>query len=73
MGLFKKESKRPENIFIKGNQLKCRICNNTNFYKRRAQLNTAVLSFFDLDWANKSATCYVCSNCANIEWFLQEK
>jgi predicted nucleic-acid-binding Zn-ribbon protein len=72
MGLFKKEAKRPENIFIKGNQLKCRICDNTTFHKRNAQLNTAALSFLDLDWANKSATCYVCSKCTHIEWFLEE-
>jgi hypothetical protein len=72
MGLFSKEPKKPENILIKGNLLKCRICDNSTFYTRQAQLNTAGLSFLDLDWANKSATCYVCSKCTHIEWFLEK-
>lgn len=72
MGIFSKEPKRPENITVKGKQLKCRFCENTTFHKRKAQLNTATLSFLDLDWANKTATCYVCSNCTHIDWFLEE-
>ncbi len=72
MGIFSKDKKRPENIRVKGKQLKCRICDNTKFYTREAQLNTATLSFLDLDWANKSATCYVCSECTHIEWFLEK-
>jgi len=70
MGLFSKEQKRPENIFIKGKQLKCRICDNSTFYSRKAQLNTPIMSLLDLDWTNKSATCYVCSKCTHIEWFF---
>lgn len=73
MGIFSKEPKRAENILIQGKQLKCRICDNTTFYTRSAQLNTAALSFLDLDWANKSATCHVCSKCTHIEWFLEKK
>lgn len=72
MGLFSNDKKSPENIIVKGKQLKCRICNHTRFYTREAQLNTSTMSFLDLDWANKSATCYVCSNCTHIEWFLEK-
>ncbi len=73
MGLFSKAKKKPKNILVKGKQLKCRICDNTTFYKREAQLNTAAMSLLDLDWANKSATCYVCSSCTHIEWFLENE
>jgi hypothetical protein len=33
-------------------------------------LNTAIATFFNFDWANKSATCFVCSNCTHISWLL---
>jgi hypothetical protein len=37
------------------------------------KLNTATASLFNLDWANKSATCLVCSDCSYIHWFLLDK
>ena len=68
MNLFKKnESKLVE---VKGNQLSCPICSNKYFWSRKAQLNTSVASFFGIDWANRSATCFVCSDCTYIFWFL---
>jgi len=60
-----------QTVDIKGHELRCPICNNNRFSSRRAQLNTAVASFFDFDWANRSATCYVCSECTHISWFLE--
>jgi predicted nucleic-acid-binding Zn-ribbon protein len=71
MGLFSK--KEPQLINVKGILLKCPVCGNTSFWTRSAQLNTAVASFFSLDWANRSATCFVCSNCTHISWFLGEQ
>ncbi len=70
MGLFKKTE--PQRVEIKGHQLKCPICGAELFYQREAQLNTAVASFFNFDWANRSATCLVCANCTHISWFLGE-
>jgi hypothetical protein len=70
MGIFGKSD--PEQVQMAGLTLRCEICNNEQFWQRRAQLNTAVLSFFDLDWANPSADCYVCSRCGYIHWFLPQ-
>ena len=70
MSLF--EDNDPQPIEVVGKELSCPICNNQLFYTRQAQLNTAVASFFNLDWANRSATCFVCSNCTHILWFLGE-
>jgi hypothetical protein len=39
---------------------------------RTAQLNTAGLSFFNLDWANRSAATLTCAMCGRIEWFLAD-
>ncbi|POY35824.1 hypothetical protein C3K47_13820 [Solitalea longa] len=70
MSIFSKTT--PEPVQIKGKKLTCPICQNHLFYSREAQLNTATASFFNLDWANKSAVCYVCSDCTYIFWFLEE-
>jgi predicted nucleic-acid-binding Zn-ribbon protein len=68
MGIFRE--KEPQAIQVGENAFKCPVCGNHLFWTRRAQLNTPVATFFDLDWANKSATCYVCSRCTHISWFL---
>lgn len=68
MSLFKKAEPQP--ILVQGNQLRCPVCSNIYFYSRRAQLNTSIATFFDFDWMNRSAICFVCSKCTHIMWFL---
>ena len=70
MSLFEKEE--PQTIEVIAHQLICPICSNQLFWTRQAQLNTAVATFFNLDWANRSANCFVCSECTHISWFLGE-
>lgn len=63
-------SKRtPKTVTVREKQLVCPVCENNLFIETRAQLNTAAASFFDLDWANKEARCFVCSECSYIYWF----
>ena len=71
MGLFGKS--QPEPVRVEGIDLHCEICKHSRFFEREAQLNTAVASFFDFDWANPSARCLVCENCGYIHWFLPQK
>lgn len=68
MGLFGQSEREP--VQVQGVDLRCEICTNHTFWQREAQLNTAVASFFDFDWANPSAMCLVCSRCGYIHWFL---
>lgn len=68
MGLF--GNKTPDSIRIGDRQLRCVICDHDEFWKRDAQLNTAVASFFSFDWANPTAKCFVCDGCGHIHWFL---
>ncbi len=70
MGLFNDDEPMP--VEVAGHQLTCPVCAGQNFWTKRAQLNTAVASFFNLDWANHSATCFICSNCTHIMWFQEE-
>ncbi len=68
MGIF--GTSEPESIEIAGRPLQCSVCQNDRFWKRQAQLNTAVATFFKFDWANESADCYVCSKCGYVHWFV---
>jgi hypothetical protein len=68
LGLFGR--KKAEQVTILGRELRCEICGGNEFWERQAQLNTAVATFFNFDWANKSATCLVCDACGYIHWFL---
>jgi len=72
MGLFS-EDKEPQQVSVKGKKLTCTVCGNDVFQPRKAQLNTKVATIMKIDWANKSAHCYICTNCSHIEWFLEEQ
>ena len=71
MGLF--GEKKPMQVEIQGKPLRCEICGHDSFWHREAQLNTAVATFFNFDWANASAICYVCDGCGYIHWFLPQR
>ena len=76
MGFFKnfKQAYRGEEpgsgIEVGGIPVKCSHCGSNRFSERKAQLNTAGLTFLNLDWANQSATVLVCESCGKLEWFL---
>jgi len=67
-----KEKTLNEYYINKGTKLQCIICKNTKFWTRKSLLNTKGLTFFNLDWANKSATNYICGNCGYVHWFVEQ-
>jgi hypothetical protein len=71
MNLLKKAE--PQTIEVKGHVLKCPVCNNEFFWRRGAFLNTAIATFFKLDWISRNATCFVCSECTHISWFAGQQ
>lgn len=58
-------------VEVRGKPLVCAHCGGTRFARRQAQLNTAIMTFFDMDWLNKSAQVFVCMTCGRLEWFLE--
>lgn len=54
-----------------GRQIMCPHCGHGEFAEGSAQLNTAGMTFLNLDWANKSATTLACMNCGLIQWFVK--
>ncbi|UCF63128.1 MAG: hypothetical protein JSW33_11205 [bacterium] len=58
---------------IQGHALKCPVCGNKQFWKRKTLMNTPGMTFLGLDWANREAENYVCDGCGYILWFLREE
>ncbi|MBI4674890.1 MAG: DNA-binding protein [Chloroflexi bacterium] len=71
MGLFGEQE--PQQVEVLGKPLRCHVCGGQEFWQRQAQLNTSLATFFNLDWANPSATCAVCAHCGYIHWFAPLK
>jgi uncharacterized protein YbaR (Trm112 family) len=61
-----------DEVVINGNKLVCPVCKHTKFWGRTTLMNTAGMSFFDLDWANRSAQNFICSSCRYVFWFLRD-
>ncbi len=61
-----------ERYEVAGKFVACAHCQHDRFVEGRAQLNTAGMSFFNLDWANRSAATLTCTACGRIEWFLSD-
>lgn len=55
---------------VAGREVTCSHCGGSDFDESEAQLNTAGLTFFNLDWANRTAAVLVCRQCGHLEWFL---
>ena len=58
-------------MHVNGRPLTCPHCQGTSFRHKHILLNTAGMSFFDLDWLNKSADTFACTTCGRIEWFTE--
>ena len=66
------ETPAGERYTVAGKTVNCVHCAHDRFVEGRAQLNTAGLTFLNLDWANRSAATLTCTACGRIEWFLAD-
>lgn len=57
-------------VIAGGKELACVVCGGTRFHERSSLLNTRAAALFRVDWANKAATNFICSNCGYIFWFM---
>ena len=52
--------------------LECPICDGQKLWKKEAQLNDKVASFFDFVFLNPSGDCTICKECQHIIWVYGE-
>ncbi len=66
------EAPEGEHYTVAGKAVTCLHCSHGRFVEGRAQLNTAGFTFFNLDWANRTAATLTCTSCGRIEWYLTD-
>lgn len=59
-----------DRVRVAGHPLVCSHCGGERFFRSEAQLNTAGMTFLNLDWANRTATIFECTACGRVEWFV---
>ncbi|UQZ37326.1 hypothetical protein C2I18_00775 [Paenibacillus sp. PK3_47] len=67
-----KEIRGPAPYTVNGLEVICVHCRYDRFEHGFAQLNTAFLSFLNLDFANRSANTLTCGRCGYVHWFNKE-
>jgi hypothetical protein len=48
------------------------VCGGRLFHDREVKINTSAAEFFDLAWANQSATGLVCEQCGYLHTFVSD-
>ncbi len=67
-----KQDKTPSAFEVGGKPVKCPHCGKKIFEHRAILLNTPGLTFFGVEWANKTAAVLACTSCGQIQWFANE-
>jgi predicted nucleic-acid-binding Zn-ribbon protein len=57
-------------VNVAGKPLACVVCGNGRFAYREVKLNTTGLTFFDLDWLNRSGVGAICTACGYLHTFV---
>lgn len=65
------KAKEFKTVLINNHQLICQICGHDRFWHRETLMNTPGMTFFGIEWANKSADNYICESCGYVHWFLK--
>lgn len=55
---------------VAGRDMACQLCQGTAFTERKVKLNTGGMSFFNLDWLNRSAAGLICDSCGYVHMFF---
>jgi len=57
---------------MEGKLIVCPQCGHNQFDLGSALLNTPGMTFFGLDWANRTAAILACKQCGRLEWYLRQ-
>lgn len=57
-------------VVVAGRRLACLVCGGDRFAYREVKLNTTGMSFFDLDWLNRSGVGAICATCGYLHTFV---
>ena len=52
--------------------LSCQVCGGVEFARREIKMTTTGMTFFDLDWLNRSAEGAICVRCGFVHMFMAQ-
>ncbi len=61
---------RPLHAAIGERPILCLMCGNNTFREREVKLNSTGMEFFNMAWANESATGLICWSCGHVHLFV---
>ncbi|MFD3659943.1 hypothetical protein ACFWVF_04950 [Streptomyces sp. NPDC058659] len=61
---------KPLHAAIGEHPILCLVCGNDGFRKREVLLNSTGMEFFNMAWANESATGLICWSCGHVHLFV---
>jgi predicted nucleic-acid-binding Zn-ribbon protein len=50
--------------------LSCQVCGGVEFARREIKMTTTGMTFFDMDWLNRSAEGVICIRCGFVHTFM---
>jgi predicted nucleic-acid-binding Zn-ribbon protein len=61
-------------VFIRPTQrfFTCHVCGGLDFARREVKMTTSGMTFFDLDWLNRSADGVICTRCGFVHAFMAD-
>lgn len=61
-------------LFIRPMQsfLACHACGGLSFARREIKMTTTGMTFFDMDWLNRSADGAICMRCGFVHTFMAD-
>ncbi|AJF68851.1 hypothetical protein [Streptomyces vietnamensis] len=61
---------KPVHAAIGEKPIRCQVCDNDTFREREVKLNSTGMEFFNMAWANESATGLICWSCGYVHLFV---
>ncbi|GHF78252.1 hypothetical protein ACFFSH_36720 [Streptomyces filamentosus] len=61
---------KPVRARIGKREIRCLTCGGDVFREREVKLNSTGMEFFNLAWANESATGLICWSCGYVQLFV---
>lgn len=55
---------------VGGRRLECQFCGHDRFRRKEILMNTEWLTFFGVEYWDRSADTYVCRGCGYVMWFM---
>lgn len=61
-----------QTLVVNDRAIACPMCGHDRFWTRQTLMNSRGATFLGFDWANRTASNFVCDQCGYVLWFLNK-